>query len=241
MKRPVPFASPDRFPPVAAWAVALSFAALVLVAACRRNDRIERYTVEKPAAPEAAEEERPARAEPPAGLDRPAAPPESSLRLLGAIVPHGSRCWFFKAIGPAHALTPHADKFIALVRSIRFDEDRPDDGPTWDLPEGWREEPGDGMRRATIKLDPDDPTLEVSVIPLAMRDADVDAYVLSNVNRWRRQVGRPEIEAGRLAGDTTRVDLDGATATVVDLVGAAAPDAGPRMPMGVNAGGRDGR
>jgi len=240
MKRPVPSPSPVEFPSVAAWAVALLAGSLILLGGCRRNDRIERYTVDKPSTPEADRDGSPSHAEDPAGLDQPAAP-QTSLRLLGAIVPYGSRCWFFKGVGPAAAVAPHADKFNALVRSIRFDEGQPDDGPTWDLPDGWQQEPGRGMRRATIRLDPADPTLEISVIPLAMRDADAEAYVLSNVNRWRRQVGLPEIEAGRLADETTRVELDGATATVVDLVGSGAVDAAPRMPMGVHAGGRDGR
>lgn len=241
MKRSPPLASPIESRSAAAWPVAMLVGTLMLLGACQRNDRIERYTVDKLPTPEADADSPPSLAEHPAGLDGPAPAAETSVRLLGVMVPRGSRCWFFKVIGPAEAVAPHVDEFNALVRSIRFDEGQAGGGPSWDLPEGWQEEPGRGMRLATIKPDPADPTLEISVIPLAIRGADVETYVLSNVNRWRRQVGLPEIEASQLAGETTRVELDGATAIVVDLVGSAAPGAGPRMPMGVNAGGRDGK
>ena len=43
-----------------------------------------------------------------------------------------------------------------------------------------------------------------------------------NVNRWRGQLQLPPIGADALAGESVQVPLDGATATVVDLLGTSA-------------------
>jgi hypothetical protein len=246
---------PGDFRVVESWAfvlaLVLAFGFLAASGGCRRSDQIERYTVSKSLggskslAGKADDDSPASSAAHASGFHHPRVTAETNERLLGAIVPHGSQCWFFKVIGPAEAVGRHAGDFTKFVRSIRFDKGEPGGPPTWSLPKGWQQEPASGMRLATIKLDPDDRSLEMSVIPLAMRGGDVTEYVLSNVNRWRGQVGEPEIDARQLASETTRVDLDGATATVVDATGAFASDgAHPApipAPMGANAGGSHGK
>jgi hypothetical protein len=200
---------------------------LGLLVGCGPDEQIETYTLDKPASDDA---DNPLpKGHPAIGtipLGGPAAEPAGPAvdqRLLGAIIPRGQQYWFFKATGPADALAPHADAFTTLVKSIKFGEDATAP-PTWDLPEGWQQQPGAGMRLATIKLDSANPTLEISVIPLSFGGDDADAYVLQNVNRWRAQVGMPPIAAEKLADETASVELDGTKAIIVDVTGKAGSD-----------------
>lgn len=217
-----------------------------VLAGCGGQEEIERYYVDKPSAGGAGDSSPTSphpngmAAEPPVGTA--ANPHEPAVatkqRLLGAIIPRGSQCWFFKMIGPADAVAPHAEEFAALVESIHFGEGE-GTTPTWDLPEGWHQDPGGGMRLATIRPDPDDPALEMSVIPLQFRGDDVEEYVLANVNRWRAQVGLVEIDASGLAEEAAAVELGDTTATVVDVEGMPASDGAHPMGMGPMGGGRD--
>ncbi len=216
----------------------------VLAAGCGQGDRIEKYTVEKSAA---SAEDPPISSPHPDGTSAPGAGSEAgptdvaeavAQRLLGAILPRGRQFWFFKAVGAPEALAPHAERFAALIESIRFGEEA-DAPPTWKLPQGWTQEPASGMRLATIKLDPDDPALEISVIPLPLMGGDAEAYVLNNVNRWRAQVGLGPITPKQLAEETSSVELDGHKATIVDFTGKAVPG-GMRPPAMGPAGMRPG-
>ncbi|MEX0820032.1 MAG: hypothetical protein WD070_10590, partial [Pirellulaceae bacterium] len=99
--------------------------------------------------------------------------------------------------------------------------------PQWELPPGWTQESGEGMRFATIKVETDEQTLELTVIPLPMPPTD---GMLSNINRWRGQLGLGPVDEAGLAKESTAVPLAEGTATIVNLVGksgAGAPMAGP--------------
>ena len=55
------------------------------------------------------------------------------MRLLGAIVPHGERTWFFKLLGPAPAVGEQKETFDRFLASVQF----PDKGErpiTWTVP-----------------------------------------------------------------------------------------------------------
>ena len=72
------------------------------------------------------------------------------------------------------------------VQSTRRDAtpDRP--AFTVRLPEGWSEQPGSGMRLATYTIG--ETSIDFSLIALSVGDT------VSNVNRWRGQVGLPPAE-----------------------------------------------
>jgi hypothetical protein len=136
-------------------------------------------------------------------------------RMLGAIVPRGERGWFFKLTGANDAVAKEADKFTSFVESIQFGEGD-DAEPTWKLPEGWTQEPGTEMRFATIKIATAEQPLELTVIPLPMPPTD---GMLSNVNRWRGQLGLAPVDNAGLSKESTVVKLADGTATLVNLVG----------------------
>ena len=152
---------------------------------------------------------------------REAAPTVASLaasvaveqRMLAAVVLRADKAWFFKAVGPDAPISGQADAFRSLLRSVRFVDEK----PQWTLPEGWRQKAGSGMRFATLEFGPADKPLELTVIPLGVPTGEPTAYVLSNVNRWRQQMQLAPIAAGELDKQSEKIELDGATATAVDL------------------------
>jgi hypothetical protein len=173
---------------------------------CRPRDEIRHYTVPKQAE-----------------IDRLAGGSESAgpQRMLAAIVLRPSQGWFFKLMGAQEAVDARADEFAAFLKSVHFR----DDTPEWSLPAGWHEEPGNQFRYATLKLDnPDGTPLELSVTTLPRGETDETEYVLSNVNRWRGQLGLSNISPNELQRETKQVELDGSTATLVDLAGEAKND-----------------
>ncbi len=174
-------------------------AILATLTGCRPADRIERYQV--------------ARA-------------DSPHRMLGAVVPRGERGWFFKLTGANEAVAQEADKFTAFIGSIQFGEGDEAD-PAWELPDGWTQQPGDGMRFATIKIANDDQPLELTVIPLPMPPSD---GLLSNINRWRGQLGIAPVDAAGLAKESTLVKLADGDATLVNLVGKSGSSAAMSPP-----------
>jgi hypothetical protein len=186
-----------------------------LLPACSRRETIQVYTIPK---------------QPDVGQ---VAPPESSptsvasgQRMLAAIVVNSGRAWFFKAVGPSEQMAGQAEPFRAFVRSLKF----ADDGdPTWTLPEGWRRLPGSGMRFATLQIGGGEKPVELTVIMLAMPPGDVSAYILSNVNRWRDQLGLRQITPEQLPASTSVIDVGDTRATLVDLEGKSA-SAGTRRP-----------
>ena len=125
-------------------------------------------------------------------------------RLLGAIVERDERLWFFKLIGPVAAVSDAELAFGQWMRSVRFDGGE----PAWDVPAGWDERPGSGMRFATLAAPGG---LEATVISLPVR-GEVDEQIAANFTRWRGQVGATG------GGEVDEVTLaDGSAATLLSV------------------------
>ena len=202
-------------------------ASAVMLAGCQENEEIRRYSVEKPLR-----------------LDSPIHGPtldEPTDRLLAAIVPRGEQTWFFKVTGPANALDKEAEPFQAFVRSLRFAEDQPGH-PTWTLPEGWRELPASGMRFATLQFGPKEEPFDLTVIPLPSPQDNQNAYILSNINRWRGQLSRPPIDQQQMTEQSSKIELGSApnmvTATIVSILGNLKQDSMTRPPFAASPAAR---
>jgi hypothetical protein len=87
--------------------------------------------------------------------------------------------------------------------------------PTYKTPPDWHEIPPRPPRVAAFRVVADGVAAEVTVMHFP---GDVGG-LLNNVNRWRKEVGLPPIEADQLANDVRRLDVSGAQASYVDLVG----------------------
>jgi len=215
-------------------AVVFAFLAVGLlpIVGCRPPAEISQYTIPKPEdiqlpAPTSSE---------PVESQNTASKPE---RMLGAIVPHGDKLWFFKLTGAPDSVAGHLEKFRTFLGTIKFGDA---DEPAWQLPEGWQQQPGSGMRFATLMVGTE-PALELSVIALPGGGDDLAEQILANVNRWRGQLSLPPIDQDQLQADAVEVPTaDGTTATIVDYAGTtkgdsmlAAPFARGMGGMGLNA------
>jgi hypothetical protein len=164
-------------------------------------------------------------------------------RMLAALIPSGDRAWFFKLAGPKQEVDKYVDDFRSLVKSVKFSGG---DGyePTWDTPEGWVRKPGSTqMRFATISLPQDakdsaddGKVLEVSVVQLPWREKVFFNLLLTNINRWRKQMQLPEVRAEELADQFGTLKLTDGEAMLVDLKGKLNADA-MQPPFAAGAGG----
>lgn len=199
--------------PLRCWFVVSVGLSALAFAGCKPAEEIRSYSI-----PKEAEE---------------APPPELPAgRMLGAIVVRPAQGWFFKLLGPADAVAAQAEAFDGFLKKLKFPADGP---PSWQVPDGWREEPGGAMREATLVIPAEPKPLELTIIKLPReKGEDESEYVLKNVNRWRGQLQLPPIGKQELAAETSTVELDGATATAVNIEGKLAPGGG--MPGGPAAG-----
>jgi hypothetical protein len=189
----------------------------MLLVGCDRADEIKHYTVTKPSVLEKeyyGANGRPQQAE--------ASPIQRATNgtdgMMGAIVPRGEQLWFFKLVGPNKAVEAQATSFARFIDSFNFKE-AADSPPEWKLPEGWTQEPGSGMRYATIKVDSAEKPLEMSVITFPKPPGDEESAILLNVNRWRGQLGLEKITRDQLADQSKTVKLPFGRAVVVYFVG----------------------
>jgi len=82
-------------------------------------------------------------------------------------------------------------------------------GYTSELPEGWTEVPGSGMRKASYTID--GTSIDFYLISLAMGD------VSSNVNRWRGQVGLAPASTDEIASEVSDFQAGGHTVSYIEI------------------------
>lgn len=196
----------------------VGLACLCVCAGCDQTEEIRQYQVAKPAE----QAEQPAAPVSESSIAQ-IAPPEAhqgvadagEQRMLAAMILQAEQAWFFKTVGPKSRLESQVDAFRGLLESVHFAEGK----PQWKLPQNWREKAGSGMRFATLEFGPEEEPVEVTVIPLPIPPGDREAYVLSNLNRWRQQLNLPPLAATELDQQSERIELDGSTAVLVDFHG----------------------
>jgi hypothetical protein len=176
---------------------------------CERSTEIGRYQVPAESAPTAAS--RPAETSTADG---------SPQRMLAAIVPADAQVWFLKAMGPVDQVAKVHGEFQQLLSSLDFASP---DRPTWKLPAGWTEQPGNQFRYATLLAG--DLEITVSSLPAPGGNASPQ-YILDNVNRWRDQLQLTPVTVDQLEQTTQKVNVAGRPAYVVDLTGVASANAG---------------
>jgi len=175
-------------------------------------------------------------------------------RMLAAMIIDGPNTWFFKVMGPDEKIAVRLKAFANLVDSVKFERGI----PTWKTPQGWKQLPdndpknrGFMPRLATIVIDPDDdnaPELTVTKLPTAIipmpgksQQELEDNFILSNVDRWRKQLQLNPTTLKKLyqsqEGGADKVEevvkntVDGRTRVFVHLTGTLPAPGGGRPPM----------
>jgi hypothetical protein len=85
-------------------------------------------------------------------------------------------------------------------------------GLQWQLPKGWTQEQGSGMRFATLKA-PVPGKVDVSVVVLP----GTAGGELANVNRWRGQIGLAPIDEGALGSARTALKAPAGAVSLYDF------------------------
>ena len=144
---------------------------------CRETAKIERYRVQKTTKPTVVKSAK------------------SNERMLVAMLRQSGQVWFFKAVGSSVQIESLRPTLETFLKSVQI-EKSPEAKPTWKLPAGWVQKAGTGMRFATLDTDSSADPVTIIVSSLRQTSDDWDQYLLSNLNRWRRQLGlgpiRPE-------------------------------------------------
>jgi hypothetical protein len=197
--------------------------ALAAILGCSPKEPIVTYTTRKPEVVDPTLVATPVKAVP--------------QQTLGAIVLVEDAGWFFKVTGDPSAVEAKREEFLAFVKQVSFSAgSRPQ--PSWDLPEGWTEQPGDDFRFATVLMPSGNQPLGISVSTLPLReDVTREQFVLVNVNRWRGQVSLPELTQEELAPTLETFKVGEHDAKFVSLVGESAGGGMGSGPIAPFAGG----
>jgi uncharacterized protein YbdZ (MbtH family) len=175
-------------------------AATLAASGCRRAEEIQSYNVPK----EVREQVVPA-----------SIAADATDRMLAGVLPDGDRAWFFKVTGPLTAIDSQTQAIETFFASVRPAPGKPH--PDWQVPAGWQEQAGSGMRAATLMIPAGEQSLELSVTALPWQGAPGE--LLSNVNRWRGQMQMAPTDERGLAECTRELKAGDGTMTVVDLSG----------------------
>jgi hypothetical protein len=204
---------------IAGWPLAAL--AVALLAGCGPEPKIRKYTVPKLAV----------------SSSQPAAKPAAGKpqTILGAIVLAGPKAWFFKVMDDPDAVAKHREQVREFVRTVSFSKEG--EPPSWQLPEGWKEKPGDGFRHATLEIAGAMPPLGLAVSSLDRGGTDDAEYVLQNVNRWRGQVGLPATTNEKLAKEVEQFTIGEFSCTWVEFTGTSGGGMGGPFAGGPFAGG----
>lgn len=108
-------------------------------------------------------------------------------RILGAILPLDSGCYFLKATDSPERLEPLMGDFHTIVSGFAIDANT--GKPSNALPSGWVMNPRNDIALAEFVSPEGTGSIKFTVTALAMPDQkDWSEYLLSNVNRWRGQL-----------------------------------------------------
>ena len=132
-------------------------------------------------------------------------------RMLVGMFIQCASVWSFRVDGPEAEVAKQAEAFKTLVQSVRFPGN--DEPPTWTMPNGWTQEPGNAFRHATFRVG----TLEGWVSRTAAEGEG--GSLLSNLTRWRGLVGLPPAAESDLPTDTRPIDVNGVKGTWIDITG----------------------
>ena len=126
--------------------IGLFFVGLIYGAGCHEQDQITRYRVPK----------------------QKTATAQVAQEMLVALTERDGEVYFFKTAGSTERIERHRGLVRKFLQQLQF----PSDGkasPTWQLPQGWSERKGSGMRIATITLDkpPQALTFDEATLPEA--------------------------------------------------------------------------
>ena len=165
--------------------------------------------------------------------DQPLIDNKFRARVLVAELTRGQTSWFFKMTGEDSFVASQKDAFLQFLKTISFVDNTTSTGGAadniagvpaaesqpansiWTVPAGWQSLPPSEFLAAKFSIQSGNAKAEVNVAELAGEGGGL----LSNVNRWRGQLGLPPVTDADLAGLATTIKTDAGTFQVVDFTG----------------------
>jgi len=143
-------------------------------------------------------------------------------RIVTAMVHRADASWFYKLSGDAAVVEAQKPAFVEFLKSIRLKEAPPTaetaadsaPKPKWTVPSQWEEVAPGQMQMAKFNVPARGSAkaeVSVSIFP------NDTGGTLANVNRWRRQIGLPEVQAAELPSLVSPLDLSNPDAILVDM------------------------
>ena len=182
-----------------------------------------------------------------------------ALRILGGILHVEDTTWYFKMMGDADLVQKQKAAFIAFLKAANFDKataptamdlsqlppshppitgmDSPstaptvaaEDKPIWIVPADWKE--GQLAQFLVAKFVISGSGDAVAAVNVSQLSGD-GGGLLPNLNRWRAQLGLPQVSEADLA-KLPKIDASGVKATVADFTGTDARSGKPARLVGV--------
>ena len=152
--------------------------------------------------------------------------------VVTAFVHRADASWFYRFTGDAEVVTAQKPTFISFLKTVRVkesaapvagvgagaEEAAPDtSGFKWQVPKGWKALAAGQMQVAKFAVPERGAAraeVSVSIFP-----SDTGG-MLGNVNRWRRQIGLPDVAQTDLASSATPLDPKLPGAMLVDVTNA---------------------
>lgn len=129
-------------------------------------------------------------------------------RILGAVIPMESGCYFIKATDSPERLEPLMGDFHEIVSQFAISDAT--GKPERNFPEGWVMNPRNDIAMAEFVSPQSTGSIKFTVTVLAMPPAsEWPGYLLSNINRWRGQLQLPELSTDSLANELVSVNRQG--------------------------------
>jgi hypothetical protein len=157
-------------------------------------------------------------------------------RILVAMLTSGGTSWFFKMTGEESFVAAQKPAFLQFLKSISFSEptatpfahgmemtpaatpsssSESSGKPAWTIPAGWQEAPPSEFLLAKFIIGEGDAKAQVNISQLAGEGGGL----LANANRWRGQLGLPQISETDLPALTTSIDSVNGKIQIVDFTG----------------------
>jgi hypothetical protein len=150
-------------------------------------------------------------------------------RILVAMLTSGATSWFFKMTGEESFVESQKPAFLQFLKSVNFVTNAApmqgavaptasdDSGkPVWMVPPDWQELPPSEFLVAKFSIaGAGDAKAQVNVSQLAGEGGGL----LANANRWRGQLGLPQISETDLPALTTSIDSVNGKIQIVDFTG----------------------
>jgi hypothetical protein len=189
----------------------------LLSSGCGNSDQIEVYVVDNQKALQAK-------------IGKQSSSSGPTDRMLAAVIPDEHEFgWFFLIVDNKDAVAAVKKDYLTFLKTVDFADRK----PTWALPAGWIERPGGGggLRFATIVVPGDGQNLELRVSRLGYPKEGRDQALLSNINRWRGQMGKSALVLDELADEVKTFEASDRTVSYVEYVGKYDPQGGMRRGM----------